>query len=263
LPKNVETKNPHFIDFLTVLGITIINEFNYHADIIHEIFDLKIKLLNLVGPVCLLLKNKMIVNDIDKPMYERFIKISKTQFNLCNNIHPIFTNENKVIRGEVVNFYHDKSENKFLMSIDWQNPLTILEISYEISSLLSAVRLEKEIMMLLSMSISQIEEYLKFQKLDLNEYRNSEIYKEIINEIKNLEELKSIKLIKKPEAVSDASSPNVKDDNGTINFDEFIYLITNKEVDFLNSTVETQNEKVVAMLKKKADLLLKQMDAFT
>jgi hypothetical protein len=212
LPKNVETNNPIFIDLLSVLGITIIDKFSYQADIINEIFDLKIKLLNLVGPVCLLLKNKMIVSDIDKSMYDRFIKISKTQFNLCNNIHPIFTNENEIIRGEIVNFYHDKVENKFLLSIDWQNPLTILEISYDLSSLLSAVRLEKEIMMLLSMSYSQIEQFLMFQKLDFKEYHNSEIYKEILNEIKKLEELKSIKPTKKLEKGNDTSSTNIKND---------------------------------------------------
>jgi hypothetical protein len=154
----------------------------------------------------------MIVSDIDKSMYERFIKIYKTQFNLCNNIHPIFTNSNEIIRGEIVNFYHDKVENRFLLSIDWQNPLSILEISYDLSSLLSAVRLEKEIMMLLSMSYSQIEQFLIFQKLDFKEYHNSEIYKEILNEIKKLEELKSIKPIKKLEKGNDTSSTNIKND---------------------------------------------------
>ncbi|MBJ7428200.1 MAG: hypothetical protein JHD28_04475, partial [Bacteroidia bacterium] len=160
LPKNVETIDPHFEDFLSALGIKIIDEFSYQSDTIREIFDLKIKLMMLVGPVCLLLKNKLIVSDMDKSMYDRFMKISKTQFILCRNIHPIFTNENEVIKGEVVNFYHDKINNKFLLSIDWSNPLSLLEISFEISSLLSAVRLEKEIMMLVSLSASQIEQYL-------------------------------------------------------------------------------------------------------
>lgn len=208
LPKNVETNDTHFINFLAALGIKIIDEFRYNADAIHEIFDLKIKLLKLVGPVCLLLKNRMIVSDMDKSMYERFIKISKTQYILCRNIHPIFTNENEVIRGEVVNYYHDKVENKFLISIDWRNPLTLLEISYEISSLLSAIRLEKEIMMLLSLSLSQIEQYLLGQKLDLKEYLNSEIYKEIINEIKNIEELASPRKTRQPESTQAASYTN-------------------------------------------------------
>ena len=79
------------------------------------------------------------------------------------------------------------------MSKEWSNPLTLLEISYEISSLLSAIRLEKEIMMLLNLSISQIEQYLTSQKLDLKEYQNSEIYQEIVEEIRKLEDLLKIK----------------------------------------------------------------------
>src|SRR5690606_16228776 len=193
LPKNVEITHVHFIDLLNALGITVIDEFSYQAENIGEIYDLKIKLLKLVGPVCLLLKNKMIVSDMDKSMYDRFTKISKTKFNLSRNIHPIFTNKNDIIKGEIVNYYYDKADNQFLLSKEWSNPLTLLEISYEISSLLSAIRLEKEIMMLLNLSISQIEQYLTSQKLDLKEYQNSEIYQEIVEEIRKLEDLIKIK----------------------------------------------------------------------
>jgi hypothetical protein len=193
LPKNVEITHVHFIDLLNALGITVIDEFSYQAENISEIYDLKIKLLKLVGPVCLLLKNKMIVSDMDKSMYDRFTKISKTKFNLSRNIHPIFTNKNDIIKGEIVNYYYDKADNQFLLSKEWSNPLTLLEISYEISSLLSAIRLEKEIMMLLNLSISQIEQYLTSQKLDLKEYQNSEIYQEIVEEIRKLEDLIKIK----------------------------------------------------------------------
>lgn len=220
LPKNVETTHPNFIEFLDALGVKVVDEFSYQSDTIRQLYDLKIKLLKLVGPVCLLLKNKLIVSDINKAMYDRYIKISKIQFNLCRNIHPIFTNENEVIKGEVVNYYHDKIEDKFLISKDWRNPLTLLEISYEISSLLSAIRLEKEIMMLLNLSVSDIEQYLTSQKLDLEEYQNSEIYQEIIVEIKKLEDLISIKRTKQPETVNDSFSTDVKVDNG--NTDEEI-----------------------------------------
>lgn len=189
LPRNVDQTEHYFIDFLKALGVKIIDEFSYQSDPIREIFDLKIKLLKLVGPVCLLLKNKLIVNDMNKSMYDRFMKISEIQFFFCRNIHPIFTNESGVIQGEIVNFYYDKVEKKFLISEEWKNPLTLLEISYEICSLLSAIRLEKEIMMLLNLSVSDIEKYLTSQKLDLKEYQDSEIYKDIIKEIKNIEEL--------------------------------------------------------------------------
>jgi hypothetical protein len=87
LPKNVELTHGHFIDFLDALGVTIIDKFSYQAENIGEIYDLKIKLLKLVGPICLLLKNKMIVSDMDKSMYDRFSKISKTKFILSKNIH--------------------------------------------------------------------------------------------------------------------------------------------------------------------------------
>ena len=206
LPKNVKTNSTHFLDLLEAFGIKIIDRFSFDADILFEIYDLKIKLLKLIGPVCLILKNKMIVNNMDKSMYDRFINISKTQFIFCKNIHPIFIKENEVIRGEFVNFYYDKMENKFRLSIDWKNPLTILEISYEISSLMLAVSLEKEIMMLLRMPLVQIEQYLNSQKLDLEEYQNLPIYKEIMNEIKHIEEIVNINQINKPEHTQAESS---------------------------------------------------------
>jgi hypothetical protein len=105
LPKNVKTNSTHFIDLLEAFGIKIIDKFSFDAEILNEIYYLKLQLLKLIGPVCLLLKNKMIVNDIDKSMYDRFINISKTQFIFCKNIHPIFINENEVIRGEFVNYF--------------------------------------------------------------------------------------------------------------------------------------------------------------
>ena len=211
LPKNVELTHVHFIDFLGALGIRIIDEFSYQTENIGEIYDLKIKLLNLVGPVCLLLKNKMIVSDMNKSMYDRFTKISKTKFNLCRNIHPIFTNKNEVIKGEIVNYYYDKAENQFLLSKAWSNPLTLLEISYEISSLLSAIRLEKEIMMLLNLSVSDIEQYLTSQKLDLKEYQNSKIYKEIIEEIRKLEDLIEIQRNNQSEIKTDTKNATVEE----------------------------------------------------
>jgi hypothetical protein len=212
LPKNVDFAHIHFTDFLDAIGITIIDEFSYQAEIIREMYDLKIKLLKLVGPVCLLLKNKMIVSDMDKSMFDRFTKISKTQFKFCRNIHPIFTNKDEIIEGEVINCYHDKDDNQFLLSKEWSNPLTLLEISYEISSLFSAIRLEKEIMMLLNLSLPQIEQYLISQKLDLNEYQNSGIFKEIIEEIKKLEDQIKIKRVNHYEIITDLSSSTVQEE---------------------------------------------------
>jgi hypothetical protein len=160
----------------------------------------------------------MIVSDIDKSMYERLTKISKTKFYFCRNIHPIFTNKNKVIKGDIVNYYHDKTDNQFLLSKEWSSPLTLLEISHEISSLLSAIRLEKEIMMLLNLSVSQIELYLISLKLDLKEYQNSEIYHEINEEIKKLEDLIKIKLINQTKMTTD--TPNTSIEKVTKSIDE-------------------------------------------
>jgi hypothetical protein len=209
LPKNVEITDSQFYNLLDAFGVKIIDKFSYHSETINEIYDLKIKLLKLVGPVSLLLKNKLIVSDINKLMYDRYTKISKTQFNLSKNIHPIFTNDDEVIKGEVINYYHDKDENRFLISKEWKNPLTILEISHEISALLSAIRLEKEIMMLLNLSLSDIQQFLVNQKLNLKEYQDTEIYIQIIEEISKLEEKIKEKHVKQKEIIVDISDKSV------------------------------------------------------
>ena len=267
LPKNVETTDSQFINLLDALGVRIIDEFSYQSQTIREIYDIKIKLLNLVGPVCLLLKNKLIVSDINKSMYDRYIKISKTQFNLCRNIHPIFTNEFEVIKGEEVTFYHDKVENKILISKEWRNPLTLLEISHEISSLLSAIRLEKEIMMLLNLSLTDIEQYLLSQKLDLKEYQNSEMYIEIIEEIRKLEDLINVKRVKQPEAIADTTNMTVKEIDSNIDGEKPIEVeteeATEEQIENPFKDISPDDETFIRSIIKGDFELNEQLDANT
>jgi hypothetical protein len=188
IPKNVEKHTPNFIDLLNAFSVRIIDDFGYYADIDKEIYDIKIKLLKLLGPICLLLKNKMIINDLDKSIYDRYKKISKTQFFFCKNIYPVFKYENESIKGDSLNYYYDANENKFFLSKDWKNPICLFEISYEISSLLTATKLEKEIMMLMGLTDKQISEYLNSLQLDAKEYSDLEIISSIqalINELEN------------------------------------------------------------------------------
>lgn len=211
LPKNIETTDSQFFNLLDAFGVKIIDEFSYNSDIINELYDLKIKLLKLIGPVCLLLKNKLVASDINKLMYDRYIKISKTQFILSRNIHPIFTNENEIIKGELVNYYYDNEENTLLISKEWKNPLTILEISHVISDSLSATRFEKEIMMLLNLSVYDIEQFLMSQKLNLNEYKDSDIYIKIIEEIRKLEDIIEEKHFKQSQIIIDICDKSIND----------------------------------------------------
>lgn len=187
LPKNVETNNPFFEELLKAFEIKIIDDFTYQAKNQKEVYDLKIKLLKLLGPICLLLKNKMVITDLDKSLNDRFHKISKTKFFSCQNIRPIFKHKDDNIEGEIVPYYYDKKENNFLSSIDWKNPLSLLEISYEISLLLMASRIEKEVMMLLLFSDMQVNQYLINSKLNSSEYTSCESYNDIATLIEELE----------------------------------------------------------------------------
>ena len=102
----------------------------------------------------------MILNDLDKSLYERFLKISNTNFIRCNNIRPVFVHEADEFEGEQVIYHYNDFHNNFLIAENWKSPNVILNISFILSKLLSAVRLEKEIMMMLNMDDRQIAEYL-------------------------------------------------------------------------------------------------------
>jgi hypothetical protein len=187
IPKNVDTKHPFFEKLLKTFRVKIIDSFSYQAENEKACNDLQIKLLKLIGPITLMLKNKMVINDLDRSLYERFFKISNTDFIRCNSIRPVFVHETEEFEGDVVMYHYDEAQNNFLISESWNSPSVILNISYHLSKLLSAVRLEKEIMMMLNMNERQIVEYLISLGINIEEYNTSSISKDIIQFIQELE----------------------------------------------------------------------------
>lgn len=188
LPKNIETSNPNLEYLLRVFGVKIVEEFSYHADNQKEFYDLKIKLLKLIGPLGLLLKNKLQISDLNRFIYERLQKVSETEFIKCQNIHPVFKYKSEDIAGETLTYCYDKKEEQFLISINWESPVTLLNVSYDLSFLLSAVRVEKELMMLLLLNDKQILEYLKSLNLNPSEYERCNSYEEVLAYIEKLNE---------------------------------------------------------------------------
>lgn len=201
IPKNVEIKHSFFEKLLVTFRVKFINSFSYQSENEKVFYDLKIRLLRLIGPITLMLKNKMVINDLDRSLYERFLNISNTNFIKCNNIRPVFINDQEEFEGETVIYYHNEAQNIFLISENWKRPNVILNISYILSKLLSAVRLEKEIMMMLNMDDILIIEYLTSIGIEIEEYNSSKIAQDISKIIKELEN-KSIGINTTPESQS-------------------------------------------------------------
>ena len=206
IPRNVDTKHPFFEKFLSAFRVKIIDKFSYQAENEQVFYDLQIKLLKLIGPITLMLKNKMLIQDFDRSLYERFLKISKIEFLKCNNIRPVFEHESEEIEGEAVKYHYDKVQNSFLISENWKRPNVILLISYILSKLLSAVRLEKEIMMMLNMDDYLIVDYLRSIDIEIEEYNTSEIALEISKLIKELEDKTIVKTITPKSSLIDNTS---------------------------------------------------------
>ncbi len=187
IPKNVDTKHPFFEKLLEAFGVKIIDSFSYQVENEKAFYDLQIKLLKLIGPITLMLKNKMVINDLDRSLYERFLKISNTNFIRCNNIRPVFVHEADEFEGEQVMYHYDEVQYNFLISANWKSPNVILNISYVLSKLLSAIRLEKEIMMMLNMEDYLIVQYLKSIGIEIEEYTSNKIAQDILKRIQELE----------------------------------------------------------------------------
>jgi hypothetical protein len=214
IPKNVDTKHPFFEKLLVAFKVKIIDNFSYQAENEKVFYGLQIKLLKLIGPVTLMLKNRMVINDLDRSLYDRFFKISNTNFINCHNIRPVFVHETEEFEGDVVMYHYNEAQNNFLISENWKSPNVILNISYHLSKLLSAVRLEKEIMMMLNMNDRMIVEYLISLGVEIEEYNRSKIAQDILKLIQELEN-KSI-VITKPsvvQALNNTSNELVNEEN--------------------------------------------------
>jgi hypothetical protein len=214
IPKNVDTKHSFFEKLLVAFRVKVIDSFSYQAENEKVFYDLQIKLFKLIGPITLMLKNRMVISDIDKSLYERFLKISKTNFINCHNIRPVFVHESAAFEGDVVMYHYNEAQNNFLISENWKSPNVILNISYHLSKLLSAVRLEKEIMMMLNMNDRMIVEYLISLGVEIEDYNRSKIAQDILKRIQELEH-KSI-IITKPsvvQALNNTSNQLVNEEN--------------------------------------------------
>ena len=213
LPQNVNKKNQNFEILMESFGVRIIEEFSYEADNQKEFYDLKIKLLNLIGPIALLLKSKMQISDVDRFMYERYQKLLKTKFINCQNLRPVFRHNSEIVEGEPISYYDDRNTSEFLLTIKWNNPISLFNVSYAISNLISAVKVEKEIYGFLVWRKELILDYLISQKLDYTEYETCSSYKDILSLINELEE-KSKPIVEPRNTISETiESKPVKEEN--------------------------------------------------
>lgn len=221
LPPNLDKRNSAFEPLLEAFGVRIIEDFSVEADNQNEFYDLKIKLLKLVGPIGLLLKQRMQTSNLDKFIYERFEKISKTKFIKCSNLRPVFFHDSEKIEGEGISYCYEKNKDEFLLTFHWANPISLLNISHDLSLLLSATKVEKELMVLLGLSDLQVSEYLKSIKLNPEDYQRCSSYQDILKLIEELEEksrpsisanLKAIQPIPEPLPQKELEEDNVADE---------------------------------------------------
>jgi hypothetical protein len=236
IPKNVDTKHPFFEELIVAFGVKVIDSFSYQAKNERPFYDLQIKLLKLVGPITLILKNKMVINDLDRALYDRFLKISNTIFINCQNIRPVFVHENEEFEGEVVVCHFNEAQQNFLISGNWKSPNVVLNISYVLSKLLSAVRLEKEIMMMLNMDDHLIVEYLISIGIEIEEYKKSKIAQDVSKFIQELENKSIVK-----------SNPSVFPTLGNIS----------NAIQKIGTICESNNEEI-----KKEDSFIKEVEDF-
>ncbi|SIN66229.1 hypothetical protein SAMN05444394_0301 [Algoriphagus halophilus] len=187
LPPNLDKRNSAFEPFLEAFGVRIIEDFSVEADNQNEFYDLKIKLLKLIGPIGLLLRQRMQTSNLDKFIYERYERISKTKFIKCSNLRPVFFHGSEKIEGEGISYCYEKNKDEFLLTFNWANPISLLNISHELSLLISATKVEKELMVLLGLSDLQVSEFLKSIKLNPEDYQKCSSYQDILKLIEELE----------------------------------------------------------------------------
>lgn len=260
IPKIVDTKAPSFEELLKAFGIKIINNFSYQAIDQKEFYDLKIKLLKLIGPICLMLKNRMIINNLNKSLYDRFLKVSQTKFIRCNNIRPVFVHDLEEIEGKIVIYYYDEVNSNFLISESWKNPSVILNISYHLSKILTAVILEKEIMMMLNMNDQQIVDYLSSLEINYEEYKSSKIAKDISSLTKELENTNSIKI---NEIETPPLSQNLTNNNQTEDTNQDNKTSNQEKTDSFWTRLNIDDENFIRGIIKGDYELNEQLDANT
>jgi hypothetical protein len=162
----------------------------------------------------------MQTSNLDKFIYERFEKISKTKFIKCSNLRPVFFHDSEKIEGEGISYCFEKNKDEFLLTFNWNNPISLLNISHDLSIILSATKVEKELMVLLGLSDLQVSEYLRSIKLNSEDYQTCSSYQDILKLIEELEKksrpsisanLKAIQPIPEPLPQKELEEDNVAD----------------------------------------------------
>lgn len=186
VPKNVDVNSEYFENLLIVLGIKIIDDFDYSADNKIESLDFKIKILGLVPYLGLLLKSRLKISNYDEYFYDILTILEEFKFIKCDNLKLVFLYKSEEIKGAPIDYHYDK--NELLITKQWSNPTLLYSISIPLSKLLRARYLDKEILFLISLSDVHLKEYFASLGLTLDEISKLECYKKIQEKIQEIKD---------------------------------------------------------------------------
>jgi hypothetical protein len=187
IPPNVSINND-LEKLFNLMGVNFVDECEYLPKNKKENINLKIKVLEIIPAVCLLLKSKLRIDSPNQFLLETYDLVNEFKFFNCSEISLILNYNEEKIKGAEVSYYLDKASLYF--TTNWRNPIDRYHISKQIATIIKSKGLDQEIQLLLELDNYQITEYLLSQGLDISNIQNLQGYiaiKDLISNIKQVQ----------------------------------------------------------------------------
>lgn len=209
VPPNVSV-NKNIETLFSLMGIKFVDECDYEPINVEEDVNLKIKILEIVPAICLLLKSKLKIDDSNQFLLETYDLLKDFKFHSCSGISLILNYQQKSIKGANVDHYLDKCALFF--TTNWRYPIDRYDISKYISKIIQVVGFDQEIQLLLELNSFQRHKYLASQ----------ELYDSNINQLSGFIKISELIDNLTPTFIPEKNSDNNLDNNSTENKESIV-----------------------------------------
>ena len=158
VPENCDSNSPEFTQFLELLQIQSIEEFQSDIEAATESPQLKARLLSVLPYLALLIEKKT-YKSADAECFRMKDILAGTTFYSASAIYLSLVFQGETHRGQAMNVFQDGNGALYFKG-SWRSPLTIFNLLRELSSLLKITGLNEELRVLLELPVGEIPAWL-------------------------------------------------------------------------------------------------------
>lgn len=186
VPNNVDRNNSAFKTLIQAFGVNVVEKSEFRPAYPVEHFDLKIKLIEILPYLTLLLVKRLTTGEFERELRQRLTTIEKTKFLKCQSLDVVITHEGKEITGSSIESHYSIKQNIFFWDGNWNSRVFIQRNIDQIATLLGMHNIEKDLSLLLTFTDNEWKEFLEKEGCDIPVLQDSEAYADTRNAIESL-----------------------------------------------------------------------------